>query len=195
MRPAQPLGSAEHALLGLISLQPRHGYELADWFAPDGELGEVCATKVSLLYAHLKRLDELGYVVATTEMLGARPPRHVYHLTEAGAGEFWRWLDQPARRNREIRGDFLLKLYFSERIPSHDTIRLVSRQLAIAREELAAQERDLERHAQGSFPHLLRQMRLVATRGTIGWLEAYRIELAGRGITETQQQPSTQSSC
>ena len=190
MRIAQPLGSAEHALLGLICLRPRHGYELAEWFAPDGELGEVCSLKASLLYAHLKRLDELGYVVSTTEMLGSRPPRHVYQLTDAGAAEFWRWLDEPARRNREIRGDFLLKLYFSERVPTHDTLRLVSRQLGIAREELSAQEREPERHVSGSFTHLLRQMRLVATRGTIEWLETYQSELVRRCTTQTAQSPS-----
>lgn len=182
MRHPQPLGAAEHALLGLIHLRPRHGYELAEWFEPDGELGEVCAVKQSLLYAHLKRLEELGYVTATTSIVGAYPPRHVYHLTNAGEAELWRWLDQPVRRNREIRMEFLLKVYFSERMPEHDTLRLVSVQLATAREELAAQERDLERHAEGTFPRLLRQVRLVATRGTIRWLEEYREGLAARGL-------------
>ncbi len=180
MRHPQPLGAAEHALLGLIHLQPRHGYELAEWFEPDGEFGEVCAVHQSLLYAHLKHLEELGYVSAETEVVGPRPPRHVYHLTDAGEAEFRRWLDQPVRRNREIRMEFLLKLYFSERIADHDTARLVSAQLALAREELAAQERDLERFAQGSFPRLVRQVRLLATRGTIAWLSEYRDSLASR---------------
>ncbi len=183
MRRPQPLGAAEHALLGLIHIQPRHGYELAEWFGPDGEFGEVCAVHQSLLYAHLKRLEELGYVSAETEVVGARPPRHVYHATDAGESEFRRWLDQPVRRNREIRNDFLLKLYFSERIPDHDTARLVSSQLALAREELAAQERDLERFVQGSFPRLARQVRLLATRGTIDWLVDYRGGLVSRGQT------------
>jgi len=113
-------------------------------------------------------------------VVGARPPRHVYHLTDAGESEFWRWLDRPVHRNREIRMEFLLKLYFSERIPSHDTSRLASAQLAVAREELAAQERDLQHQTKGTFAHLLRQVRVVATRGTIGWLEEYRMELAAR---------------
>jgi hypothetical protein len=80
MRTAQPLGPAEHALLGLISLQPRHGYELA------------------------------------------------------------------------------------------------------------AQTPDLERQIQGSFPHLLRQMRLVATSGTIDWLDAYRSNLKDWSNTQTPHQ-------
>jgi DNA-binding PadR family transcriptional regulator len=83
-------------------------------------------------------------------MLGTRPPRHVCHLTEAGGAEFWRWLDEPVRRNREVRGDFLLKLFFPECVRAHDALRLVSRQIAIARENLAAQERNLERYARGS---------------------------------------------
>ena len=179
MRSPQSVGAAEHALLGLIHLRPRHGYELAEWFAPEGELGEVCPVHASLLYASLKRLEDLGYVAATTEVVGARPPRHVYHLTDAGEAEFWRWLDQPVRRNREIRMDFLLKLYFSRQISEHDTVRIVHTQLVVAREEFVRQERDLQRQAPGSFGRLLHQVRLVATTGTIRWLEEYGAELGG----------------
>ena len=98
MRRTQPLGPAEHAILGLLYQSPSHGYELAEWFGPEGEFGDVCRVHPSLLYSHLKRLESLGYVVASVERQVGRPPRHIYKLTDVGRAEFWRWLEQPARR-------------------------------------------------------------------------------------------------
>ena len=119
MRRTQPLGPAEHAILGLLYQSPSHGYELAEWFGPEGEFGDVCRVHPSLLYSHLKRLESLGYVVASVERQVGRPPRHIYNLTDVGRAEFWRWLEQPARRNREIRLEFLLRLYLSQRMAGH----------------------------------------------------------------------------
>src|SRR5919199_1864224 len=49
------LTPAEHAMLGLVALRPRHGYEIAAHFTADGDLGIVCQIPMSLLYAQLKR--------------------------------------------------------------------------------------------------------------------------------------------
>jgi len=97
------LTPAEHAMLGLVLLGPRHGYEIAAHFGPEGDLGIVCQLPMSLLYAQLKRLESLGYLEGTTEFQANRPPRRVYRLTPEGEAEFWRWLDQPVARIREIR--------------------------------------------------------------------------------------------
>ena len=93
--PPAGLTPAEHAMLGLVFLGPRHGYEIAAHFGPEGDLGMVCQLPMSLLYAQLKRLESLGYLGGTTEVQSNRPPRRVYHITPEGQAEFWRWLDQP----------------------------------------------------------------------------------------------------
>ncbi len=180
LRQAQPLGPAEHTVLGLLHLSPRHGYELAEWFAPAGEFGDVCQVQPSLLYSHLKRLESAGYLTSIIETQQTRPPRHIYRLTDAGLAEFWRWLEQPARRNREIRTEFLLKLYFSRQIAGHDTSKLLDTQLAVAREQLATQRLELERYPASGFARLVRQVRIAATQGTIAWLEEYRAEITGQ---------------
>ena len=177
MRRTQPLKPAEHAILGLLYQSPSHGYELAEWFGPEGEFGDVCRVHPSLLYAHLKRLESPGYVVANVERQVGRPPRHIYHLTDIGRAEFWRWLEQPARRNREIRLEFLLRLYLSQRMAGHDTLRLIDAQLAVSREQLV-----LERYSSESFARLVRQLRLTTTEGTIVWLQQYREQLADQRV-------------
>ncbi len=173
MAPKAGLTPAEHAMLGLVYLAPRHGYEIAAHFGPEGELGMVCQLPMSLLYAQLKRLENLGYLDGTTEVQANRPPRRVYRLTPEGEAEFWRWLDQPVARIREIRIDFLLKLFFSSRIPAHDTDDLLRRQIAACRDYLATLEERQARTPPDSFAHLVNQARLTAARGTIAWLEQY----------------------
>ncbi|SRR5579884_727313 len=167
------LTPAEHAMLGLVALRPRHGYEIAAYFGPDGDLGMVCQLPMSLLYAQLKRLESLGLLAGTTEQQSNRPPRRIYHLTAAGEAEFHAWLDEPVHRIRDIRIDFLLKLFFSARVPSHDTDALLRRQVAACQEYLAVLEARQAHTSPDSFAYLVNQSRLTAARGTIAWLSEY----------------------
>ena len=173
-RRSHQLGAADYALLGLLMLGPRHGYELAPYFAGDGTLGLVCTLGVSRLYALLHALEELGLVHAESSVVSGGPPRKVFSLTEAGAAAFRQWLDHPIRQLRLIRQDFLLKLFFSRQLPGNDASALVERQVAVSRavaDELAiraaAEEPD-------SFAALVYESRLAMARATIAWLEAER---------------------
>ncbi len=185
-RRAQPLQPVEYAVLGLLRLAPRHGYELASHFAPDAEVGAALPVDLSDLYAALKRLEVRGLVAGQVEVHGARPPRHVYHLTTDGEDELRRWLDQPVRRNREVRLDFALKLYFARLLPQHDAPALVAAQLTASREQLARLEAELPAEP-GGFARLMGELRLVATRGTIEWLErgAAPSAAAPRGVASS----------
>ncbi|MDF2748226.1 MAG: transcriptional regulator, PadR-like family [Propionibacteriaceae bacterium] len=173
-RRSHQLGAADYALLGLLMLGPRHGYELAPYFANDGALGLVCTLGVSRLYALLHALEELGFVHAESSAISGGPPRKVFSLTEAGQAAFRHWLDQPIRQLRLIRQDFLLKLFFSRQLTGSDTATLVERQVAVSRtvaNELAARA---QAETVDSFAALVYESRLAMARATIAWLEAER---------------------
>lgn len=173
-RRSHQLGAADYAILGLLRIGPRHGYELAPYFANDGPLGLVCTLGVSRLYALLHALEELGLIHAESSVLSGGPPRKVFSLTDAGTATFQQWLDQPIRRLRQIRQDFLLKLYFSRQLPDSDTAALVARQVAASRavaDDLAAQARA---EAPDSFAALVYESRLALAHATTAWLEAER---------------------
>jgi PadR family transcriptional regulator AphA len=173
-RRSHQLGAADYALLGLLMLGPRHGYELAPYFASDGTLGLVCTLGVSRLYALLHALEELGLVHADSSAMSGGPPRKVFSLTEEGAAAFQQWLDHPIRQLRLIRQDFLLKLFFSRQLPGNDPVGLVERQVAASRavaDELATRA---EAEEPGSFGALVYESRLAMARATIAWLEAER---------------------
>jgi PadR family transcriptional regulator, regulatory protein AphA len=169
-----PLGPGEYALLGLLRLSPRHGYDLLNEFRPEADLGEALRIDLSNLYAALKRLERQGLVESEVQLAGSRPPRNVYDLTDRGRAEFERWLLEPVRHNREIRLDFILKLYFVPRIAPERLGDLIARQFAAAFEQQNRLANELKSHPAGSFGWVLRQMRLTAVQATIAWLEELR---------------------
>jgi len=110
--PSIPL-SAAYVLLGLIRYEPLHGYEIHRRLAETPELRLVWRIKQSRLYALLSRLEDEGLVGVKVEPQEARPPRKVYHLTATGRRAYEQWLTQPVDLPRELRLDFMLKLYFA----------------------------------------------------------------------------------
>lgn len=181
-RPHQP-GPADYAVLGLLAMAPRHGYELAAYLASGGELGIVCTLGLSNLYALLHALEELGLVRADRSAVSAGPPRKVYRLTRAGLGAFHAWLDRPVRRIREIRQDFLLKLFFSRRLPDHDTRALLGRQIAACRTHLAELEGAATQTPRNNFSGLVLSARKNAAEATIAWLVEQRRCLRSRRLS------------
>ena len=173
-RRSHQLGAADYAILGLLRIGPRHGYELAPYFAAHGPLGLVCTLGVSRLYALLHALEELGLVHAESSVMSGGPPRKVFSLTEAGVSAFREWLDQPIRRLRQIRQDFLLKLYFSRQLPDSDTQALVERQVAASRAVADSLEAQARAETPDSFAALVYESRLALAHATTAWLEAER---------------------
>ncbi len=180
-RSASPLQPVEYSILGLLWLAPRHGYELASEFQGNAPLAAAVPVALADLYPALKRLESRSLIEGHLRQQPSRPPRRVYHLTPTGRDEFRRWLNQPVRRNREVRLDFVLKLYFSRQIPEHDTAALVTAQLAACRDQLARLR--AEAPPQTEFARLMCELRLTATRGTIAWLADHAAAYARAGAT------------
>jgi PadR family transcriptional regulator AphA len=177
MRISEP---GEYALLGLLSEGPGYGYDLYQRFAPDTDLGRVCRMEQSQLYAYLKKLEQLGYVTAKVEVQGARPPRRVYHLTPQGQHVFWDWVRTPVERPREVRLQFLLKLYFARRFGSDVITTLIAAQIAACKQYLCRFAAEAEALAPdaghttlagASFEWVVVRARLRQLEATIAWLE------------------------
>ncbi|HEX2910370.1 MAG TPA: PadR family transcriptional regulator [Chloroflexia bacterium] len=121
----------EYALLGLLLDGPKHGYELARRFSPETALGEICHLEMSMLYALLKKQEKVGHIEAELESQGARPPKRIFHLSHLGRAAFMEWVRTPVGRTREIRLDFLVKLYFARQLGDDDVLALIDRQLEV----------------------------------------------------------------
>lgn len=172
---------AEHAILGLLAERDpgAHGYDLARHFTPDEPLGAIVRLEPGMLYHHLKKLDKAGWVSATVEQQGVRPPRQVYHLTESGRSELDRWLGAPVERTREIRLEFLVKLFFAQRLQPERTGTLVAHQHETLERNLASLEKQQQTIAQGgdaadsdrAFSIHVLELRAAQTKAALVWLD------------------------
>jgi DNA-binding PadR family transcriptional regulator len=133
----QPL-TIEHALLGFVRQQPMYGYEIHQRLLASAELGLVWTIKQSLLYAHLARLEEEGLLHSALEPRGRKPARKMLHLTPDGEAAFLRWLGSPVEHGREVRLEFLAKLYFARQEGAAAALELTARQRRAAVQRLAA---------------------------------------------------------
>src|SRR5256714_15690117 len=88
-----------------------HGYEMFQEFR-NSTLGEIVHLELSQMYAFLKKLERLEYIEAELEPQGIRPPRRIFHLTDAGRFVFHECLTTPMERLREIRVTVPIKLYY-----------------------------------------------------------------------------------
>jgi PadR family transcriptional regulator AphA len=172
-RPTQP---AEHAILGLLYFEQAggHGYDLARHFADDQPLGDVLKLEPGMLYHHLKKLARTGWVTVDIEPQGSRPPRQVYTLTEDGKAELLRWLREPVQHTREIRLEFLVKLYFARLLDPTLAAELILGQLDRSREmEAGLEARLADPDAPADdFGRQVLELRLLQTRAAITWLES-----------------------
>ncbi|MFN8465275.1 MAG: PadR family transcriptional regulator [Caldilineaceae bacterium] len=179
MRTAAAEFTIEHALLGYVFAHPRHGYEIYQQLADAGGLWQVWRLKQSQLYALLTKLEEAGYLAATMQSQEPRPPRKIYRLTAAGDQAFERWLQTPVTHGRQMRIEFLAKLYFAQRRGVASTASLIDQQMAACESWL----RELERtdallaevqpklQAKGDFfGFAVQQFRLNQIESFITWL-------------------------
>ncbi len=181
---------AEYALLGLLWDSPRHGYELHRAFAADQELGIICRLEQSQLYAFLKKLEHLGYLEGTLEPQEGRPPRRVLVITDAGRQVFHRWIETPVLRPREVRLQFLLKLYFARRFGRETVLNLLTKQIEACRAFLKRiEETSPEQTVNGytllpsvspplqNFRALVHQARIHQIEATISWLAELQAQI------------------
>lgn len=183
VRTASGIPLAEHALLGLIAHVggSAHGYELARHFDAGQSLGDVMHIEQSMLYQHLKKLERRGLLTVSLQPQGTRPPRQVYRITADGHAELRRWLAEPVARTREIRLDFLVKLFFAFQLNRVQASRLIAEQQGVCTElaaTLAAQAAALGDPRSPQLPdhetrfqRMVLSLRLAQTRAAAGWLQ------------------------
>jgi DNA-binding PadR family transcriptional regulator len=173
------LTPAEYGILGLLREKPAYGYELQRHFSGRRGLGRVCPVEPGMVYANLKSLSGLELIDGSWDN-STYPPKAVYTATDAGEAAFQRWLMAPVARIREVRIDFLVKLYFALKEDRGLAERLIEAQIEATREyadEIAREQRELEDDPSG-FDAIVLQSKASAARITIDWLENAQGSLA-----------------
>jgi DNA-binding PadR family transcriptional regulator len=108
--------SVPHALLALLSEEPKYGLRLRQEF--EDRTGEVWPLNVGQVYTTLQRLERDG-LVKSDETDGDGPQKR-YRITETGSGELSRWLMTPPDTDLPPRDELVIKVLVSLRLPGLD---------------------------------------------------------------------------
>jgi DNA-binding PadR family transcriptional regulator len=167
---AQPrLSLAEWLVLCLITEAPSHGFALARTLSEEGELGKIWRVPKPVIYRALQRLETAG-LVATVELQpsSAGPVRSLLDATDRGRDAAAAWLTEPARHNRDIRSELLVKLALLDRAGA-DPALLLAAQRAQLEPVAAALELKLARAA--GFDRMIILWRRETVAATLRFLE------------------------
>lgn len=106
--------SIRHAILGILTERPMHGYGLKRAF--DDRVSPLWGLSTGQIYQTLAALERSALVVGRGERRGRRVARRVYSVTESGRREFLSWLrEEPAPIIRPFREDLMIRLMMIRR--------------------------------------------------------------------------------
>ena len=113
------LSATTYVVLGLVSIRPMTGYELAAY--AERSIGNFFPLTRSHIYSELDRLGRLGLLEATEIAQENAPTKRVYEITPDGSDELWHWLEADAVVKEErSRSLFLVRIFFGDRTsPEH----------------------------------------------------------------------------
>lgn len=160
--------ATEYALLGALMSGPRHGYEILQFL--ETGLGPAWRISTSQLYALFKRLDKEGLVNSTLETQNTRPSKRVFSIMSAGRKRFLQWLKSPTAHARDLRIEFLAKLYFYHHLDIQGGSELVMSQIAFLGrfQDILMEKKHVE---EDDYKRLVYGFRISTIKGWLDWLK------------------------
>jgi DNA-binding PadR family transcriptional regulator len=114
------------ALLGLLSEEPRHGYDLKGAF--EEQLGGAWPLNIGQVYSTLARLERDGLVSSELVPQDLVPDRRVYRITEEGRRVLDAWLGEPATEPIRVKDEFFVKVLVRSLVNGGDARELIQMQ-------------------------------------------------------------------
>jgi DNA-binding PadR family transcriptional regulator len=108
------LPPTSYVVLGLVSVRPRAGHELAGY--AERSIGNFFSLTRSHIYSELDRLCELGLLEATEVPQERLPTKRVYEITGVGDGVLRGWLEDSELGPERQRNLFLVRVFFGDRM-------------------------------------------------------------------------------
>jgi DNA-binding PadR family transcriptional regulator len=127
----RPLPATAHVVLGLASIRPTTGHELAAF--SERSIGNFFPIARSQIYLELERLCRLGLLEVTEIAQERRPTKRVYEITRSGGDELRRWLDETPLEPERTRNLFLVRVFFGDRVSPDRLERTLDEYEALAR--------------------------------------------------------------
>lgn len=164
--------SLPHALLGLLSIEPRSGYSLTQALGEHGVGRYAWHAGHTSIYPELSRLATGGFI----EELSAGPRgKRVYGVTGSGRDELRAWLIDFPVRPVTVRNDLVLRMFLLPAIGPDGAIAILRRIL----EHVEAESRELRAVREPNdgavpagpegFGHIAAEYGVRADEAVAGW--------------------------
>lgn len=169
-RSASPL-TLEYVLLGILTDRPIHGYEIYKELDRLEGIGLIWHIGQSKLYALLDKLEQQGWLGSRMVPGDSLPFRKEYNLTPSGAEAFQSWLSSPVAHGRDMRQDFLARLFFAQRSSEYQALDLLHLQQETCSTWLADMSLTLSRlRAEQKYERMVLRFRILQIEAMLKWL-------------------------
>ena len=159
--------STEYALLGALMTGPKHGYEIMQFL--ETAIGSTWYVGTSQLYLLLKKLEQDGLLGSSMETQDTRPPKRIFSLNPAGKKSFLDWLHSPTKHVRDLRIEFLAKLFFFDRLSLKGGAQLIKAQTQVL-EQIRERIKQREEKEKDPFNRLVFGFKIATVEAWLGWL-------------------------
>ncbi len=164
----KPRVKSENLVLGALMTGSMHGYEIMKFLKENLSFAWDLGT--SQLYLLLGRLEKDSFIYGTKVNQETRPSKRVFSITEKGRNHFLKWLQSPSLHVRDIRLEFVTKLFFIKSLfPESGKLLLDNQQRTLL--ELKNEIMKIIQNENDPFRRLVYRYRYFLIKGTIRWLE------------------------
>jgi DNA-binding PadR family transcriptional regulator len=172
--------SLEYILLGFLCESPIHGYDLHKKISQFEGISLVWHIKQSQLYALLDRLEADGLLTSSLIPGEAHLLRKEYQVTPLGRQSFLAWVTCPVGHGRDMRQEFLAKLYFAEKSGAGAGLELIEEQKVVCGEWLSSLHSRFANSGEDQrYERMIFQYRISQTQAMLEWLDYCRAEFQG----------------
>lgn len=158
------------ALLGFFIEKPNYGYEVYKYLSNETTLFKIWHLKRSQFYSFLERLFSEKYLSHEIVEGQQYPDRRIFSLTPIGLQTLKDWMVTPVEHGREMRQDFLVKLFILQSYFPSRINELVQNQILICQQWKIDQELQLINETD-QFQKLLISYRKMQIQSMIEWLD------------------------
>jgi PadR family transcriptional regulator AphA len=170
--------SLEYILLGFLEKGSIHGYDLCKKINNFKGISLVWHIKQSQLYALLDKLEVDGLLSSNMVQGEAYMNRKEFQITPLGKQAFLTWLTSSVTHGRDMRQEFLAKLYFAQKSGTDVCLKLIKEQTIACAQWLADLQILYSKTTNEQFyERMIFQYRISQIRAMLEWLDYCRAEI------------------
>ncbi|MGC9399072.1 MAG: PadR family transcriptional regulator [Anaerolineae bacterium] len=161
--------NVRYLILGLLIQKPMTGYDIKSLLESFSWL--IGSPSYGSLYPALHGLLDDGYVAVDVINEDEKPPRKVYHITDAGRQALHTWIDRPVIEAPSLKA-FLMHLILADNYSREGLLAYLNhRRVQVTEHHRALLDRLQENHAQQPLEPLALDYGLAMAKQELNWLE------------------------